>query len=345
MSRSVFLFVLLGSAGPLWACNCGAAITYAPIVATPTAAPVVEAEPMAVDVQEPAPAPATKVKVERPAIPKSIYPDKGFEDKGVTEKDSVITKTQKPQTHFGARLKLYDLPVPKTPAKTETKEEIPQYKQPTETVVESESDKAKEETQTVEKPVVPFDEASKKKQEEIVPPEPTINIDEEEKKETNRGQSPSRGAEEGLKDKPEPPEGVSDKTIPESLRGSIREEEPEPTDKPSRWEEDRPDRGGNIVPPPVPTEPPSSPGNAGGTMDTTPSTGRTSVTVSQWTVTALVLLAAISTGAFLCTVFVVGEYRRRWLNAIMSQNGIVPGFRDGMYDLPGISTGYGRYED
>lgn len=79
---------------------------------------------------------------------------------------------------------------------------------------------------------------------------------------------------------------------------------------------------------------------------------------SPWTVAALLILATVSTGAFLCMLYIAQDYRRRWLSSLMSQSGIVPsassfwgspyagssylsGQQDGFYEFP-FST---RYDD
>ena len=141
------------------------------------------------------------------------------------------------------------------------------------------------------------------------------------------GQGPSQRGEDALKIKPEPPGVPSDASIPNILLEESSERDKENTSTPPK-DRDKEDQD---------QESSALPGNVPG--------GTGSMDSQSWTITALVLLSAISTVAFLCTVFVVGEYRKRWLNAIMSQNGIVPSFQGGLYDIPTLSIGYRRYED
>ena len=194
--------------------------------------------------------------------------------------------------------------------------------------------------QTVAKPpLVPLDvdsagepsEEEEVKQAETYPPDVKINEENEENEEKGNvelGQVRKGGGNLGVK--PGPPEGVSGVSIPDALLVETNEDvvgEPIETDS-SRRNRDRDNSSSGLN-----LSSNVSEGGSGGVEES-----------QSWTVTVLVMLAALSTAAFLGTVFVVGEYRRRWLNAIMSQNGM-PGFRGGLYDIPGVSIGYGRYED
>ena len=303
MYRFLFPLFFLCFAGPLWACSCGGTLTYAPIVALPPSNTAFVRTVETIETGETvAPERAETRTADKPAIPKSIWPD------------SIAVK---PRPILG-RLQYFELPA----------------------VMQGE--------QTVSKPAVPVfgggftneqpPEGDETKQEENYPPESNIGGMEEETENAEntensedtadfRGQSTSRRGEEGLHDKPDPPGGPSDVSIPGKLTEESSEKEKENTSTPpkNRDQEDQDQESSTL------------PGNVSG--------GPGSMDSQSWTITALVLLSAISTVAFLCTVFVVGEYRKRWLNAIMSQNGIVPSFQGGLYDIPTLSIGYRRYED
>ena len=324
MFRVLTCFLLV-YAGPLLACDCGGSFNYAPIVASPVVvseAKVVdtqsetvttEQEPQTQTEEQPA-----RTMVERPAIPKSIYPDE-------------MQPEEKREVYQG-RLKLFDLPIPLV-GETVAKPDI------SEADVADSTERADEaETQTVDKPVVPFGGSGDSKKEEEFPPE---SVDPEldgengtvtEKNVIERGQASSRSGKSELESKPDPPEGVAAASIPQLLKEPVAEVEKNRPEQQSetpvggmREQNQRPERE-------KPTEPKESE-FGGGSMVSEPKPA------SQWTITVLVMLAAVSVGGFVCMVFVVEDYRRRWLNAIMSQNGAASGIHGGPYDY-----GYGRYD-
>jgi len=322
MYRFIIPFFLLCSASPLGACSCGGAIAYAPIVASPPAIfgksiEIIETvEPVVLE--ESTENREIVQKVERPAIPTSIYPGSTIAD------EPAKTGGRKPL----ARLQIHDLPISLL-----TKES-------------KEPESNESETQTSAKPSVdpPVVEDEEGKEEEgDVNPEgthpPEVNVDDLEKNEEDAfsalaGQVGSRSGGGVPSTKPDPPGGPSDARIPSALKTDSSETEDEPKEGAAKGDnsDKEPEQGNQSLTTGSDTS--SKSGGIGGVMDESQS----------WTVTVLVMLAALSTAAFLGMVLVVGEYRRRWLNAIMSQNGM-PGFRGGLYDVPSISIGYGRYED
>ncbi|MCL2305412.1 MAG: hypothetical protein FWC43_08725 [Planctomycetaceae bacterium] len=298
MYRFLSPLFLLCFAGPLWACSCGGTISYAPIVASP----VVTFEKTS-DVPEQTERQIVKKPVV-PAIPQSAYPQSANPN-SVAEKPVKKTLT---------RLQTFDLPM------LETTEQF-------------------SETQTVAKP--PVDGGVTKQPDETKPevtyPPELKSRENESESITVLAQSSSRRGEEGLRDKPESPEGPSGVSLPNELTQESSETPELVADstETSGFRKDRSRESRNQENSAVSVSVlETGHGGAGGSIE-----------AQSWTITTLVLLAAISTVAFLCMVLVVGEYRRRWLNAIMSQNGMTPGFQGGLYDMPGISMGYRRYED
>ncbi|MGL6225349.1 MAG: hypothetical protein ACRC10_01840 [Thermoguttaceae bacterium] len=65
---------------------------------------------------------------------------------------------------------------------------------------------------------------------------------------------------------------------------------------------------------------------------------------SPWTITALLVLAGVSTAGFLYMMFIVEDYRKRWLNSISSHNSRYLSYGDSMLDVsPPLSEGLSRY--
>ena len=314
MSRTVFTIFFSCFFGPLVAWSYGGTLSYAPIVMSPPRA-VFDKTAKIVETTETIEAIVLKKPVV-PAIPKSIRPA----DFDSFAEEPLKMETRKPQPTL-MHLPFYDLPVLKTAEQPQTFPQEPPA--PT------------SETQTFKPPVASEEEAGEREGTdpgEICPPVAVINKDgEQEGVDRVRGQTSSRGGTSVIQGKPGQPEGSTRVSLPDEL--TREPSEPAETTGDSMEPSGRGDSGqeGEGI---LPTDVSESGNRVAGQ----------GVSDTQWTITALVMLAALSTFSFLCTVFVVGEYRRRWLNAIMSQNGM-PGFRGGLYDIPGVSIGYGRYED
>lgn len=175
-----------------------------------------------------------------------------------------------------------------------------------------------------------------------------------------RGQSPRKSSEEALMTKPDPPGNtVSVDEIPGGLLNDPND--PTPEEKPNESRpETRPTFPENSqgeaesgkqqtqIPGVVIVNPPES----GGVVSQGESEKPSKTMHSQGVVTALVLLSALSTLAFFCMIFVVQDYRRRWLDSIMSQNGIATGgmgalgasYSSGAYmDIPSLSGSHDFY--
>lgn len=176
-----------------------------------------------------------------------------------------------------------------------------------------------------------------------------------------RGAAPSGRGEEELKMKPEDPVGPSDvsKIPPELLEDDVKDSDrredhgsPRPSRNPPSHEQGLEPSGANSNS--EMSTPPISEGGSGSNHGNSSSEAGTAlekvVPTSQWTTTVLVMVAALTTGGFFLMVFVVQDYRRRWLNSIMTQNGLMSGGGIGYYpgasgdsfsDVPTIS-GYRR---
>jgi len=332
MYRFLVHLSLLCSASPLWACSCGGTLSYAPLVAAP---PVVFfGEPVEfLETLESATTEAVETrqaeKPALPAIPRSIDPDSFAQEPVQTEvRQSRLTLSP---------LRIFDLPTaimkeqPTEPSEAENKPQMVIAMPAIPMILPFQADSMQ---------VQPEGQNEDATREDVHPPAPKISDEENEDTTTENGlarsQAPSQRDSEALQTKPESPGGPADISIPVALTGEPENTAGEPTETyGSRRDQERDSENQTSSEASPPASIPD--GKEGGMGPGVP--------VSQWTTTVLVMLAAFSTCAFLCTVFVVGEYRRRWLNAIMTQNGMLPGFRGGLYDIPGVSISYGRYEE
>ena len=149
-----------------------------------------------------------------------------------------------------------------------------------------------------------------------------------------------RGQSSGNVDSPErtmgsippDPQGLSDVRLPAEILGLSSTTPPSNTDTDDVGSAQVPDRGGSgTVGPQTPTRPDANPprqrpdysdsgfGDGQFPMNSQQHQDSRLNSQSTWTVTALIMLSALSTGAFMFMLFVVQDYRRRWLEAIMSQ--------------------------
>lgn len=169
--------------------------------------------------------------------------------------------------------------------------------------------------------------------------------------------APSIKDEEELKSMPKPPVGETDREMPAILLNDTEEpvDNGEETDSggavdSGQWGVDGDGTADNRSPPvPDDSEEGYSPSSSSQPSTLNPQPPMTSD--SPWTESALMILATVSTLSFLCMLYIADVYRRRWLNALMSQNGLLPGtlppfgsqnsrtLQDGFYEFP-FSTHY-----
>lgn len=184
----------------------------------------------------------------------------------------------------------------------------------------------------------------------------TVNATTEGQTAVVRGQnSGTSGAEQMLREKPAEPTGAADMSgVPGNVlqKGSVDSAKEEnkrsettnpnipaqpqhPVSTPSYSQTGVPQTGADGYYP-TPSQP--VPNVAG-----TPPIGK-DMGESPWTITALLVLAGVSTAGFLYMMFIVEDYRKRWLNSISSNNSRYLSYGDGMLDVsPPLSEGLSRY--
>ncbi len=343
--------VLLAATNAVRACSCGTPI----VVESPTAeSTVATVEPTVVTV--PANEPANSVsRVEKPVVSeqRSTLKKPAVSQAGMPE--ARLFRTAVPELNYRA------LPEPKPMVRESTR--VPDYddialvsaSEEKATSVEAQDDLPETfppdpfeaEIITVQKP-------------ETTEPATDISAKTESKPQV-RGQV-GADAKILLEGKPSPPEGPVDSgSLPENLTQDEKPAEEERPSAPQSEPEPRPhsypDQGTMPIPPGAAgtypgtgQQPPYQPqqsgqGNwnpgmqqGGGLATTEPKIDQSSMTM-----TALIILAAVSTGGFLYMVFIVEDYRKRWLNSITSQNGRISSGAEGLLDLPPMSSHFGRY--